>query len=235
MRNADSYEAPQRSTVGVTASQGGVSCNVEVGSMRRARARALAGAVVAVALSCAAGRAGAQCTKDIECKGDRICNEGRCVDPSPAPAVVVPAAGEAAPGAAPAVADRPPPATTEAVAMEPRSPAMRTTGVVLTLAGGASLVAAVVLAIDAASERHKLDASCVNNVCPPSQASLVSESNALATASTVTAIGAIALLGAGIPLYFVGRHEVPAARRSAWWIPRELSTDLRRVTVTFGF
>jgi hypothetical protein len=198
---------------------------LEVGSMRRARARALAGAAVAIALSCVAGRAGAQCTKDIECKGDRICRDGACTDPSPAPVVTAPAAGEAAPL----------PATTEAVAMEPRSPAMRTTGIVLTIAGGAGVVAAVALAVDAVSERNKLDSACANNVCPPSQISVISESNSLATASTVTALCAIALLGAGIPLYFVGRHEVPASRRSAWWIPRDVSTDLHRVTVTFGF
>jgi hypothetical protein len=112
---------------------------------------------------------------------------------------------------------------------------MRTTGVVLTIAGGVGLVAAIVLAVDAANDRSKLDSICPSHMCPASQLSLVSESNALATASTVTAVGAIALLGAGIPLYFVGRHEVPASRRSAWWIPREVSTDLHRVTVTFGF
>jgi hypothetical protein len=148
---------------------------------------------------------------------------------------MLPAAGEPAPAAAPADGDRPQAATTEAVGMAPRSPAMRTTGIVLTGAGGASLVAAIVLAVDAAAERHKLDASCVNNICPPSQSSLVSESNALGTASAVTAVCGIALLGAGIPLYFVGRHEVPASRQSAWWIPREVAADLHRVTVTFGF
>jgi hypothetical protein len=170
---------------------------------------------VGVALSCAAGRAGAQCTKDVECKGDRICRDGACADPEPV--------------------DRPQPATTDAVAMEPRSPAMRTTGIVLTGAGGVSLVAAVVLAVDAASERSKLDSMCANHICPASQLSLVSESNALGTASTVTAVCALVLLGAGIPLYFVGRHEVPVSRQSAWWIPREVSADLQRVTVTFGF
>jgi hypothetical protein len=219
MRGADWYEAARRSTVGVDppgVTISGYRTRVEVGSMTRARARALAGAAVGVAVSCAAGRAGAQCTKDVECKGDRICREGACADPSPAPAVSAPAA-------------------TEPVATEPRSPAMRTTGIVLTVAGGASLVAAVVLAVDAASERHTLDTTCPSHVCSASQSSLISESNAFATASTVTAIGAVALLGAGIPLYFVGRHEVPAARRAAWWIPREVSTDLHRVTITFDF
>jgi hypothetical protein len=198
----------------------GYRTRLEVGSMRHARDRALAGVAVVIAVSCAAGRAGAQCTKDTECKGDRVCRDGACADPTPA--------------AAP-VGERPPAATTEPVATEPRSPAMRTTGIVLTVAGGASLVAAVVLAIDAASERHTLDATCPSHICPSSQSSLISESDTLASASTVTAICAVALLGAGIPLYFVGRHEVPASRRSAWWIPREVSTDLRRVTVTFGF
>jgi hypothetical protein len=180
-----------------------------------------------MALWCAAGRADAQCTKDIECKGDRICRDGACTDPSPAPVVAVPGAAGEAPGTQQA--------PTESVATQPRSPAMRTTGIVLTLAGGAAIVAAIVLAVDAANDRSKLDSICPSHMCPPSQLSLISESNTLSTAATLTALGAIGLLGAGIPLYFVGRHEVPVSRRAAWWIPREVSTDLHRVTVTFGF
>lgn len=38
--------------------------------------------VAAVAMfSLIAGNADAQCTKDIECRGDRICENGRCVNP----------------------------------------------------------------------------------------------------------------------------------------------------------
>lgn len=55
----------------------------------------LAITVASVAVSVLhASHATAQCTKDIECKHDRVCEDGRCVDPEAAP----PAAGAAVRG-----------------------------------------------------------------------------------------------------------------------------------------
>lgn len=39
---------------------------------------------LAGALALRPGAVAAQCSKDIECKGDRLCRDGRCVDPDPA-------------------------------------------------------------------------------------------------------------------------------------------------------
>jgi len=51
------------------------------------------------------GRAAAQCTKDSDCKGDRVCNDGVCVSPTPpAPATpAVPTASYFAPTAPPTI------------------------------------------------------------------------------------------------------------------------------------
>lgn len=54
----------------------------------------------------------AQCSKDTDCKGDRVCNKGECMEPvsaSPAPAATQPPA-------APAPTEASPPATTPPVA-----------------------------------------------------------------------------------------------------------------------
>jgi hypothetical protein len=204
--------------------------------MRRALRRSLICAAVGMNLMAGAHGASAQCTKDIECKGDRICRDGTCNDPGPA--VVLPVASDPASTAtaAPAETEKPAVQGTEGLLMEPRSPAMRTTGVVLTGLGTATLVAAVVFGVDSYAEHNSLETACPNHLCPPEQGSRLSEASSLGTASTISALCAAALLGTGIPLYFVGRHEVPASSRAAaWWIPRDVSAGLQRVTVTFGF
>ena len=84
--------------------------------------------------------ANAECTKDKDCKGDRVCNaEGRCVDPEPCPPCDCPCAEDdtpvvTAPGAAP-----PPPrpevsdGTTLLITMTDTSP---TTGVEVSCPSG---------------------------------------------------------------------------------------------------
>ncbi|MGC4121091.1 MAG: hypothetical protein QM765_42240 [Myxococcales bacterium] len=46
---------------------------------------------LAAAAAFASGSARAQCTKDVDCKGDRVCENGRCVDGRPRAATVRPA------------------------------------------------------------------------------------------------------------------------------------------------
>jgi hypothetical protein len=46
--------------------------------------------------------AAAQCSKDIDCKGTRVCNRGECVEIAPAPAAPAPAPAPAPPAAQPA-------------------------------------------------------------------------------------------------------------------------------------
>ena len=83
------------------------------------------------AVTLGAFTARAQCTKDIECKGERICRDGRCVDlpsppePQPAPVVVYPQtapAPAAQPWPAPAPAAQPWPAPAPAPAATAPAP-----------------------------------------------------------------------------------------------------------------
>jgi len=53
--------------------------------MREGAIGASSVAAVALAVTMVATPAGADCTKDIECKGDRICEQGRCVAPTTRP------------------------------------------------------------------------------------------------------------------------------------------------------
>jgi hypothetical protein len=201
--------------------------------MSRLHHRALAGAALGVSLLGFADRASAQCTKDIECKGDRICSDGACVDPSPAPPPLPPSAS----GAGVTQAEKPPAGAAEEGPMEPRSPAMRTTGIVLTAAGTVAAVVSVVFLVEARSERDATNADCPNNLCTtPVAIDHLDKANTFATAGTVTLLSAGALLGAGIPLYFVGRHEVPASKpQPAAWIPRQVSIQASRVVLTVNF
>jgi hypothetical protein len=68
-------------------------------------------ASIAAALALTAlftGEAAAQCTKDTDCKGDRICQDGSCVAVAPAPAPVPPPAPPPAPPPVPAQPAPPP-------------------------------------------------------------------------------------------------------------------------------
>jgi hypothetical protein len=49
-------------------------------------------AMVIIALFSLAGLCSGQCTKDVDCKGNRICVNGQCVDSGTAPSVPIPAA-----------------------------------------------------------------------------------------------------------------------------------------------
>ncbi len=97
--------------------------------MRRGVAWASLGAGLLLAWSSVAE---AQCSKDTDCKGDRVCEGGKCVSPAPASPVtpVAPAAAAAEPvapqpvapaadGAAPAPAAEPAPATAPAAVAAP--------------------------------------------------------------------------------------------------------------------
>src|SRR5687768_15836360 len=92
--------------------------------MQERQVRAILGGLAALLLH---GVAAAQCTKDTECKGDRVCDAGKCTSPLPAapppppgPAAAPPPAGEpsAAPAGEPAAAAVAPPPAAQPV--EPR-------------------------------------------------------------------------------------------------------------------
>jgi hypothetical protein len=78
-------------------------------------------ALVLLAFLLAPLAARAQCTKDTDCKGDRICEAGRCVSPAHSPA----AATRAQPPAPPPIAPPPPPPPAPAAPAGPVAPAVR--------------------------------------------------------------------------------------------------------------
>jgi hypothetical protein len=74
--------------------------------MRGGRPKLGAGVAAILLVACIAAPAGADCTKDVDCKGDRVCDHGQCVAPAPAPAPApLPAS---APDERPAVPAAPP-------------------------------------------------------------------------------------------------------------------------------
>src|SRR5258706_6067971 len=82
----------------------------------RGRAQAIWQVLVLGAALSVTGQAFAQCSKDTDCKGDRVCDAGKCSSPLP-PAPPAPP-GQAAP--APAAPSSPPgPAATPPVMLAP--------------------------------------------------------------------------------------------------------------------
>src|SRR5688572_19420770 len=86
--------------------------------------RSFLGLLAGVSVLGVASLSHAQCTKDTDCKGERVCEAGACVTPALPPAPAAPVGAEAAPGApaAPAVAAdaaTPPPAQPVATAPAP--------------------------------------------------------------------------------------------------------------------
>ena len=64
-------------------------------------------AAIVLSFFIGAAEAAAQCTKDVECKGNRVCHRGECVEPIPYPAATSPALAPPLPVAQPVA---PPPA-----------------------------------------------------------------------------------------------------------------------------
>jgi hypothetical protein len=198
----------------------------------------------------------ADCTKDTDCKGDRICTAGACTDPPPPPALeALPAPAPPPPEATVQPAAAPPRARATSVdpeeddvapvdlnATKPRSPSMATAGIVLTVAGAITLVATTALAVKGISDESSALSSensiCSNGVCSVNDEPVQQQRSAdqLLVAAYLSGIATAALLGAGIPLYFVGHHQVPVHQTTtAWWVPERVSANLGRVTLTYGF
>jgi hypothetical protein len=209
----------------------------------------------AVAMGCMvvhwASSAHAQCTKDTDCKGDRICNDGACNDPTP-PATLAPLPAPEPPAAIAPPAPPSPGAIPDAcaprgdgsaareessVATEPRSPAMATTGLVLTAIGTVSLVTTAILVGKGVADQNASESAfCTDDICSHAADAQRSAGNALVADAMVSGVIAAALLGTGIPLFFVGRHQVPAhGQGAAWWVPQRISAGLRDVTLTYAF
>jgi hypothetical protein len=175
----------------------------------------------------------AQCTKDVDCKGERICQEGNCVEPPTAAATAVaPDSTVAAPGpgatptaaappaAAPAAALPPPitsdqaPITSDQQGTQPirykrNSSGMFAGGIVMVSIGALALGVAI---ISTGTER------CTSGAGSTSF-STSCESSPNYTAYLISA----ALLGGGIPMIIIGGKRVPAdpqAGLSPWVTPQ---------------
>jgi hypothetical protein len=172
------------------------------------RQRVWAG-LLGAALLCASALSRAECTKDTDCEGERLCEAGECVatpaKPAPAasPATIDPpraAVAPAATGAAPtqaAVAARP---------LDPLPPLKRprrnrglmAVGIVMTSVGPLLLVTA------ALNHSHE---GCVDGRDPTE----VSCETRTEPSTYALAIGGVVFIAAGIPLIVYGAKRVPGS------------------------
>lgn len=214
-------------------------------SMRFRLAAGSMGVVVAGVLF--ASVANAQCSKDIDCKGDRVCENGACVVPAPAapPAVPVPAAAPPAAlpppppapeAAAPAVAAAPapayaPPAAGDASVARPvvttqrHSTGMMAVGIVMVSFAPITLIAAMVASFE--------KADCENGDYLRDASSSGSSSGRNCdhydTPLYTSLLGGAALLGVGLPLIVIGgkREPIGTARLTPWASPHGGGLGLR--------
>ena len=184
------------------------------------------------------GMALAECTKDIECKGDRVCTDGVCAPPTAAPPPPTPAP-QTAPApqpAAPTTTVAPTPAPTHALAAAPqgyrrRSKGMMVTGLVLTSVGVPSLIAATALLIIERNCNSDLNAKYPNHELTPGNAAEVDRCHSYATPSLLLAFTGLVFTGTGLPLLLVGARKVPAQSASLglmpWLSPTSTGLSLR--------
>jgi hypothetical protein len=207
-------------------------------------ARTWLGLLTSLFMFTASVTARAQCSKDVDCKGDRVCETGQCVAPPPpaaAPAPASPATGSEAPAVtypAPAAAPAAP-AATQTPAEAPAVPKTERNSVAL-MAGGLTLIsiAPIVLLIAAVAAAEK--GSC--NRYPdnggyydPATGEIVygrEDCDRYDPTIYGFTIGGIALFAAGIPMFVVGSRRVPVkdpatARISPWVSPTGGGATLR--------
>lgn len=175
----------------------------------------------------------AECTKDIECKGERVCVEGACVDPParvPAPASSPTAALPEAPGAE-AIPDNPPrPKTPEAPRMVRRSDALFFGGIAALGLAPVGLVVAVANVL--AKDNCQTDGE---GAMPASVAYPVGSPRPKCTSYDGIILGSLAtsfvLGGGGLAMLLVGGEKVPAAKEAAqirpWFSPTTAGLSLQ--------
>jgi hypothetical protein len=176
--------------------------------------------LVGLALVLSSATARAQCTKDIECKGDRVCHRGACEEA----ANVARAPGE--PVAGPNTTSGPSSASADEPAEVPmgsrrRSRGMMVTGIVLTSAGAASFITTTVLIVLQTRCTSDFEENYPGNVAPSSAVDEYERCKSYETPSGVAALGGLVLTGVGIPLWIYGAKKVPSgsAVLSPWLAP----------------
>jgi hypothetical protein len=167
-----------------------------------------------------ASKSFAQCTKDLDCKGDRVCEEGQCVAPKVAPqappastAAAAPVAPLPAPSAAPARA-----APAPAPKMQRHSTGMMAGGIVMVSLAPVALVVAGFSALGKGlcSIDNENSRSCDGY-------------DTVTFGALITALG---LVGAGVPLLVIGAQKEPVppagtATISPWVTPTAAGIGLR--------
>jgi hypothetical protein len=205
------------------------------------RGRAIRACFGGGAVFLASTLAQAQCSKDTDCKGDRVCEAGMCTSPALPPAPPPPPGSEApgtaapAPGAAtppqPAPAavnlqlqptpstELPPAATTSLGHDEPKTrrrsrPAM-VTGIIMVSVGPISLLGALA----AKNSQDRCDGALARDYpdgrLPTSEKYRVDDCNAYSVPFYVFGIGGALLTVAGIPLIIYGAKSLPLLPQSA--------------------
>jgi hypothetical protein len=148
----------------------------------------------------------ARCTKDIECKGERICSNGVCAAPLPAPAR----------SSEPQAARLTPPAT------EPTTYRRRTgllvTGIVMSSVGTGALIGALAVGVVKATcdrdfDVHRADAP------PGSAADESDDCTSYDGPLLLLTAGGLVLAGAGVPLMIIGAKKVPVHTARAHLVP----------------
>jgi hypothetical protein len=172
----------------------------------------MCGAIAALLYSTAVQ---AQCTKDTDCKGERVCTAGSCVDPAagaPPSDAAAPAPSESAETAGKSVesvsADRP--------AGERTVTRRHSTGM---MAGGIVMVSLAPIALLGALVSSLQDSVC--DITYDSYGMAYARDDCDNSGQTYAfALAGVALLGAGIPLIIIGakKETVPApqATLSPW-------------------
>lgn len=137
----------------------------------------------------------AECSKDIECEGERVCEAGHCVAESPS---ALPQATQTAPPRARFFDDEAP---TRKPGKRIGNPALMTAGIVVAASGPALWITG---ALTTSCDRT-VDTEC--NAGPRLLAFFA---------------GGLALIGAGVPMIVIGAKRVPAGRVTAapWFAPR---------------
>lgn len=163
----------------------------------------------------------AQCEKDTDCKGERVCEAGTCVSPAPS-AVAAPAPAVAAAPVAPAA---PPPAVTpapiesEAPSARPRRDWKRhSTGM---MAGGIVMVSFVPIALMVALVADLQQSACENGGYYTLDSTRNSNTNCGRFDPSIYGglISGVVLLGAGIPMIVIGSKREPLGGGSVGLAP----------------
>jgi hypothetical protein len=184
----------------------------------------LQGFVAGSALLLVTSLSHAQCAKDTECKGDRVCEAGKCVT-APAAAPAAPAQYDAVPAApvttsAPATSagKEPPPDAPAKPRMQRHSTGMMVGGIVMVSLAPVALVVAGVARLGKGICDIDDERGCDDDYDPTIYGSLLT---------------GVVLLGVGIPLLVIGAKKEPVEENVAqatitpWLTPNAAGVGLR--------